>query len=213
MKEIRHLNLKGNRVTTIVADYFFGLDSLQELDLSDNRVQVEEADNEFYCSASDDKIVRPFLGGRNHPLIMISSPSQAIDSHAFCYVPKVINITLAGNCIEHIHSDFLTPLCPMTNVTKLELQRNQIGYHHEIELCSERGHNQIDYSFFAVSRTGEISTGTKGAFRAIMNLKELNLAWNRLQRLHPLHFRALKNLSSLNLKGCVSHTTTINAFG
>ena len=52
---------------------------------------------------------------------------QAIDSHAFCYVPGLKNLSLAGNRLEHIHTDFLTSLCPLVNMTTLDLQRNQIG--------------------------------------------------------------------------------------
>ena len=52
---------------------------------------------------------------------------QAIDSHAFCYVPGLKNLSLGGNRLEHIHTDFLTSLCPLVNMTTLNLQRNQIG--------------------------------------------------------------------------------------
>ena len=40
MKSLRRLNLESNRVMILVADYFFGLESLEEIHLDDNRIQV-----------------------------------------------------------------------------------------------------------------------------------------------------------------------------
>ena len=51
MTALRRLGLEGNRLTTIVADFFYGLDSLEVMNLDHNRIRVSARPNiRTWCS-------------------------------------------------------------------------------------------------------------------------------------------------------------------
>ena len=45
MTALRRLGLEGNRLTTVVADFFYGLDSLEVMNLDHNRLGVSAPNN------------------------------------------------------------------------------------------------------------------------------------------------------------------------
>ena len=196
LKQLTKLNLSGNKINGLPADWFIGLESLVHLDLSRNSISTIE-DNAFSSlrllstlNLNGNRLVRieakVFQGiGALKSLLLEDNKIEVIQPAAMRNLEELTTIKLSRNCLKF--DEGLTffdgwkqsPLQHNLKLEKIELSQNQIA-----DLYS-------DWSL-------------------MKSLTYLNLAHNKITSLHFFDLTRLSSLQNFTLDLSYNQITHVN---
>lgn len=196
---IRHIDLRGNQLTSVPEDIFTGLSQLDYIDLSHNRI-----------------ITLPIGSFQNMFQVHINLSHNEITSlpkYSFIEVMNMTHLDLSYNHLKSIHSEAFFE----SDITHLLLHHNQLVNSSLIPLQNITGLKTLDLSYNQITHINRRSFGFKSnvklyetyhidlshnhirelansVFEKFWSLRSLDMSYNRLKR---LGFGSFGNLPSI----------------
>ncbi|PSN34628.1 hypothetical protein C0J52_26126 [Blattella germanica] len=186
LQELRKLSLARNRITELVPRLFLKLGKLHELDLSGNRLM--ELNPEVFKDVQELRVFRCRGCGLSN-----------INTLIYRLMQDLLVLDLGDNEFKYIASDEFRDL---RNLQTLKLDGNQLpvvlertfGYHGNLG-------GQTDLQVLSLARN-RIAKITSAAFANLTTLQELDISYNKLDKLETQTFIPLSDsLRQLKLSG------------
>ncbi|KAJ4441842.1 hypothetical protein ANN_11701 [Periplaneta americana] len=186
LQELRVLSLARNRITELVPRLFLMLGKLHELDLSGNRLM--ELNPEVFKDVQELRVFRCRGCGLSN-----------INTLIYRLMPSLLYLDLGDNEFKYVASDEFRDL---KNLQVLMLDGNQLP----VVLERTFGNNgptggQVDLLTLSLARN-RLAKVTATAFANLTTLQELDISYNKLDRLETATFIPLaESLRRLKLSG------------
>ena len=196
------LNLYDNKISTLPAGVFEGLNKVTILHLKRNPLKtIKTGAFNGLSSLTKLDLSSVYTNRRSH--------LTTIESGAFDGLSSLKELNLYYNSLTTLPTGAFQGL---SKVTSLNLRKNLLKTIEESAFNGLSSLTKLDLSSVYTNRRSHLTTIESGAFDGLSSLKELNLYYNSLTTLPTGAFQGLSKVTSLNLKRNLLKTIKTGAF-